>query len=425
MGDGIFASWMIGFTQDYFTPFLLHLGGTVRDVGLLSSLPNIIGSISQFKAGDIVALLKSRKRAITSFVFLQAMALLAMALMAGGDVVSTTMFITLVVLFTTFGAVSNPAWGSLMSDLVPENKRGSYFGWRNSVLGTVIVVASVSGGVVLHLISVGTPRRGFVILFGSAFAARIISWIFLRHMYDPPMRHSRRSELTLRAFIARVRVSNFARFVAFVSLLAFTVNLAAPFFAVLMLRDLKFSYLTYSVIIVTATLLMYLMMARWGKIADIVGNVRVMKFTAPIISILPLLWVINRHPAFLIFAQVVSGFAWAGFNLAASNFIYDSVAPEKRVRYLSYFNVFNGLMLSAGAVTGGYLIGVLPPINGYPILMLFVISSVLRLIVSFTLPNRIREVRDVPSVKSDDLFFSVVGIKPLLGIERKTIGLLR
>jgi MFS family permease len=166
---------------------------------------------------------------------------------------------------------------------------------------------------------------------------------------------------------------------------------------------------------------MYLMMRRWGRLADSIGNVRVIQFTAPIISIIPLLWLINRHPAFLVGAQLVSGFAWAGFNLSASNFIYDAVASDKRVRYISYFNVLNGIMLSAGALLGGFLASQVPPIMGYRILTILVISSIMRIIVTALFSFRLREVRSVVSIKSDDLFFGMLGIRPFLGVERRTI----
>ncbi len=44
-------------------------------------------------------------------------------------------------------------------------------------------------------------------------------------------------------FIAGMRKRNFEKFVLFVSLMNFSVNIAYPFFTVLMLKDLHFSYL--------------------------------------------------------------------------------------------------------------------------------------------------------------------------------------
>jgi len=419
--DGVFASGMIGFTQEYLTPFLLLLGATAKHIGMLSGLPNFFASLIQVKSADLTERLKSRKKTINIFVLFHALMLLPMAIMALSGRGKPIIFITYVVLFTSFGALANPAWGSLMSDLVEEDRRGTYFGWRNRTLGFITVAAAFIAGFILQKMKKVNIFYGFALIFGLAFIFRMISWYFLTRMYEPPLSHGKENQFTLYNFLARIKESNFAKFVLFASMMNFSVNLAAPFFAVLMLKDLHFSYMLYTVITITATLTVYLMISRWGRHADRIGNLKVIKFTSPLIGLIPLLWIFSRHPLFLLFAQLVSGFAWAGFNLCTTNFIYDAVIPEKRTRCISYFNVLNGLALSAGALLGGFLLQRLPPLFGYKILTLFLISSALRIMVGILMPLKLKEVRPVEKAKSNELFFSILGIKPLLGIERKTI----
>jgi len=419
--DGIFASGMVGFTQEYLTPFLLLLGAAAKHVGMLNALPNFFASLLQLKSADFAESLKSRKKIINIFVLLHALMLLPMVIMALLGKGKPIIFITYVILFTAFGAFANPAWASLMSDLVPKDKRGTYFGWRNRILGFIIVPATFIAGFILHITKKVNIFYGFVIIFGFAFIFRMASWYFLTRMYEPPLNQTKEDYFTLFAFLARIRESNFAKFVLFVSMMSFSVNLAAPFFAVLMLKDLHFSYILYTIITITATLTIYLTIGRWGRHADRVGNLKIIKFTSTLIGLIPLLWILNRRPAFLFFTQVFSGFLWAGFNLCTTNFIYDAAIPEKRTRCISYFNVFNGLALCAGALLGGFLLQKLPPLLGYKILTLFLISSALRIMVGIFVPLKLEEVRPVEKINSNELFFSMIGIKPLLGVERKTI----
>lgn len=419
--DGVFASGMVGFTQEYFTPFLLVLGAAAKHVGMLNALPNFFASLIQLKSADFTESLNSRKKIINIFVLFHALMLLPMVIMALSGKGKPIVFITYVILFISFSALANPAWASLMSDLVPEDRRGTYFGWRNKVLGFVIVPASFTAGFILHMMKKLNIFSGFVIIFGFAFIFRMISWYFLTRMYEPPLVHTKEDHFTLYDFLARIRESNFAKFVLFASMMSFSVNLAAPFFVVLMLKDLHFSYMLYTVITITATLTIYLTISRWGRHADKIGNLKIIKFTSPLIGLIPLLWIFSRHPVFLFFAQLFSGFLWAGFNLCTTNFIYDAVIPEKRTRCISYFNVLNGLALCAGALLGGFLLQRLPALFGYKILTLFLISFILRIMVSIFVPLRLEEVRPVKKVNSNELFFSMIGIKPLLGIERKTV----
>jgi len=419
--DGIFASAMAGFTQDYFAPFLLVIGATARHIGILNALPNLFASLVQLLSADFTEKTGSRRTIINVFVFCQALILAPMAITAFLGWPSVAFFIALVILFTSLGAFFGPAWASLMCDLVDKDKRGEYFGWRNKALGFILVGATLIAGFILNQMKAVNIFYGFAVIFGCAFIFRIISWYFLTRMYEPKLVHRKEDRFTLLNFLARIRESNFAKFVLFVSMLNFSVNLASPFFAVLMLKNLHFSYLLYTSITITATLTIYLTISRWGRHADKVGNLKVIRFTAPLIAILPLLWVINRDPVFLFFVQIVSGFAWAGFNLCASNFIYDAVTPEKRTRCIAYFNVLNGLALAVGALLGGFLVEKMPPVLGYNILSLFIISSVLRLIVALFGPMKLKEVRPVENISSDKLFFSMIGMKPLLGVDRKTI----
>lgn len=410
--DGVFASGMFGFTQEYFTPFLLFLGGAARHVGILSAFPNMLASLLQLKSADLVEALKSRRKVMTSFVFLQALTLMliaAMPLVGAKDIV---LFIAFATLYTVCGALVAPAWGSLMSDLVPQEVRGEYFGWRYKTLGLITVGAAFAAGFILYRIRI--IAFGFAVIFGLAALFRLISWSFLRRMQEPELGQNKDDYFTLVDFLSRIKESSFVKFALFVSLNNFSVYLAAPFFSVYMIRDLHFNYLLYTILTVAQTLTMYVTVKRWGMHADRIGNIKVMRFTAPLIAFVPLLWIINQHPVFLFIAQIFSGFVWAGFSLSTTNFIYDACRPTKRPRCIAFFNLFNGISISIGAILGGFLVQHLPPLFGNTILSLMLLSAVCRGVVAFTMFPKLTEVRPVQAITGEKLFFSLIGIRPIL-----------
>ena len=412
--DGAFASAMTGLTQDYFAPFLLLLGATSKHIGMLTALPNLFASILQANSADFAQKLQSRRKVVNLFVLLHAFMLLPMVLIALMTKSSPYIFIAIVTAFTSLVAIANPAWASVMSDLVPQQKRGSYFGWRNKMLGFVTVIFAFIAGLILNVTKGVNVFYGFAVIFSAAFIFRMISWYFLTKMHEPHLEYKKEYYFNLFDFISRMHESNFARFVIFVSLMNFSVNFGSPFITVLMLRDLHFSYMLYTTITIASTFTIFLMMARWGNIADRVGNLKIIKFTSVFIAIIPLLWIVNRHPAYLIFIQIFAGFMWAGFNLCTTNFIYDAVTPEKRTRCISYFNMFNGMAICAGALAGGFMVSRLPPLFGYKILTLLLISFFLRITIGLFVPFKLKEVRPVKAIKNNDLFFSVIGIKPII-----------
>jgi MFS family permease len=410
--DGIFSSCMAGLTNDYITPYALALKATTSQVGLLSAFPSLISSLIQLKTADITEKLKSRKKIVCIFVFLQALAgipiILLPYLFKSHKAALLIIFITL---FVSLGAFLAPAWSSLMSDHIPSKSRGKYFGWRNQTLGAIAVICTFLAGIILSIFK-NDVLKGFLIIFASAVVVRFFSWYFLTRMYEPAFRVRDDARFSLLDFVLRARESNFARFVIFAALLIFSVNIASPFFSVFMLRDLKFDYITYTVLVVTVTLTQICAFNRWGMHADKVGNIKVIRLCSLFIASLPLWWIVNRHPLFLVFAQIVSGFAWAGFNLCATNFIYDAVVPQKRVRCIAFFNVFIGTATFGGALLGGYLAHLMPGIFGYKLLGLFILSSFLRFLVVFLFSGKIKEVRAAHIISSKDLFYSVIGVKP-------------
>ncbi|MDD5492093.1 MAG: MFS transporter [bacterium] len=406
--DGTFSSSMQAIFDNYIAPFAIYLQATAPQLALLTSLPNLIGNLLQIKAPDMLEKRGSRLKIVTFFIFLQATMWLAVILVPFIALTDRVpLLIVFVIILTSFGLFGTSAWSSMMSDLVPAEVRGSYFSWRNKTLGLMGLGAGFLAGLVLYLFK-ARPITGFIIIFSAAMLFRYISWWCIARMYDPPLHIKEEDSFTFWEFIRRWRQSNFVKFVFFVAGINFGTYMAAPFFSLYMLRDLHMNYLAYTAVIITSPLVTLLMMNAWGKQADIVGNVKVLKLTSIFIPFIPITWLFGHSLWYLLCIQVFGGFFWAGFNLCTINFIYDAATPEKRTRCISYFNVINGFGIFAGAMTGGYLYKVVPSLFGYTFLMVCLFSGVTRAMVMVILGRRIREVRPVKHISAGELFYSVL-----------------
>lgn len=411
MLDGISASGMIGFTNEFFSPFLLLLGGTTFQVGILSSLPSFMASIVQILSPEIVDRLKSRKKIILIFVFFQLLMIIPIIGISIYGKCNPYFFILCVIFFTAFGAIATPAWASLMSNLVPDSKRGVFFGNRTRIIGLTLVFFTFIAGFIVHFMNTINIYYGFTIIFFGALIFRIFSWFFLSKMKEQIIEHKQEHHFTIVQFWAQLKKSNFAKFVLFMSTLHFSVFLASPFFTVLMLKDYKFNYSIYTIVTVSCTLAANLMIAKWGKISDSIGNIKIIKIIAPLISVLPVLWLVSSNWIYLIFVQIAAGVLWAGLNLCALNFVYDAVTPQKRTRCIAYFNSFNGLGICLGSLIGGVILEKLPSFLGHKIYSLFTISTIFRLLISLTLTKFFNEVKPVEKISYFKLFLRLINIK--------------
>lgn len=119
---------MLGVTDHYIIPFALFLGATVQQVGWVSGLPNLLGSISQLFSVQAIQWIGGRLTLLIRAVSTQAALLLFIALLAWLDFpYRVELFVLLLVFFAMGGALAGPAWGSLMTDYIPMRKRGRYF----------------------------------------------------------------------------------------------------------------------------------------------------------------------------------------------------------------------------------------------------------------------------------------------------------
>ena len=404
--DGAAFAAMLGLTQSYIAPFALALKATTAQIGLLTSIPSLMMALSQLTAPELVKKAGSRKAMILPAVALHALLWLPIFLVPflfpSGKV---WWLIGLVSISTVAGAIANPAWGSMMADLVPQRIRGRYFSARGRISNIVALVFGFAAGGLLQLVG-SNVFRGFEILFAGAMVFRMVSLYFLTKMYEPPAAPTNGHQVNLVEMIKDIGKSNLGRFTVFVALMSFSTNISAPFFTVYMLRDLHFSYLSFVIVNTAGSIATILFVTYWGRRADRAGNVRIIRIACFLIPLVPIAWLINKHVWFLVFVQVFASFAWAGFDLANMNFVYDASPPEERTRRIALFNAMNGTAVCLGALTGGLLATRLPPLFGYSLLSLFALSGILRAFVGMFLLRRVKEVRHVPKVRLPDLLFS-------------------
>ncbi len=413
--DGTFYSVMAGLTQNYITPFALTMNATTQQIGYLSSIPNLTMAAAQPFAPTMSERAGTRKGFILLFAFLHSLMFLPMLLIPFVfQTAQVWWLIAFQTLATAFDSLINPVWGSLMADLVPEELRGRYFGGRNRITGFINMVFSFVAGGILQALTHDT-RLAFTVIFAGAMMSRLATMYFLSRMSEPsnPAIRSQKHQGIFSLFTT-LGSTNVGWFIMLNGFINFTATLAGPFFTPYMLRDLKFNYITYTIINAASTLSTLGFMTYWGRRTDRAGTVRVMQLTAFLVPFVPLLWIVSRNVYWIIVAQVFSGFAWAGFQLAGSLFIYDASPQDNRARYIALLNVFTMVGAGLGSMVGGIVAPLLPKLMGSYFLSIFVLSGLSRIIVVLIFVPKISEVRDVPRVGTKELLvgdISPSGIK--------------
>lgn len=415
--EGVASQVTIGILDYYLVPFALYVGATTGQIGWLVAFPSLLSALSQFFVVDVLRAVGNRRRLLLWVVALQALVLLPLPALAILNIPGRFAAVfALTAAFRVLGAVMGPPWGSLMSDYLPESRRGRYFGGRSQLVGISGLVSAGVCGLILYALKTRSQAAAFVVLFAAAFAFRGLAFPFMRRLVNLPEHHEAAEAFDWRAARRRLRNSNTARFVAYVASITFAAQLSAAYLSVHMLRDLHFDYLRYTIVQLASAAAGFATFPVWGRHADLVGNARVMKLNSFLLPLIPVLWCATERFWGLALVEVFGGFVWAGFNLCTTNFLYESVPAAKRVRALGYFNLVNGAALFLGGTLGGWLAEKLPAVGGYRLHTLFLLAAACRLAADVILSKRFGEVRSshLP-VSSSKLFFSVVGLRPLTG----------
>ena len=423
ISEGCATSVMTGFGENNINAFAVKLGATDMQISFVNSFPLLIASFFQLFSVPAIDRFKSRKKVILPAVMLQALTWLGIAAVA----LYFRNPILLIILFTleiTFKIFAQPAWSSMLGDITDEKTRGKFFGFRNKLTGATNFLAVLAAGRAIFMFASNKNPEylfyGFAIIFFLSFVSRFVSWLYIRKIYDKPIAIDERSQFSFWQFIKKMPTNNFGIFVLFICVFDFTVYLAAPFFTAYMLNDLGMNMWTYTLVNASSAIFTFLVMTYWGRNTDVFGNKKVFQITGYMVPLIPFLFILWRNPYYLFAVNALSGFVWAGFNLSYTNYMYDAVTPQKRVRCMAYYNFLDGASMFLGATAGAVIVSLLSKgvqvqaISLSKYHMIFLISAVLRLASMIIFMPKIREVRmGLPDISSEELFVKLIAVEPL------------
>lgn len=371
--DGVFAAvFDITTTGILLSNFLVELGATAVQIGMLSSIPMLVNLLQPLGA-YFSERTNSRHsyclwtHGAARFVWLLLAIAIGVASWGWGDLQNHQLVVlTLLIILAShvLTALGSASWLSWMAMLVPRQLRGRYFGIRNSVSSFTKLLCVPLAGIIVSFYPGGAIQGyGFVLLLGLIAGVASLACQFLKadinpqaHNYSEVKNFSKNkaSEITNQTnqlFTQTPSIwkdSNFLIFLAYFGLWMFAFNLSTPFFNLYMLDtlDLDVSWVTvYGSFQAGAGMLMLIL---WGKLADKVGNRAILFLVGILVAIIPIFWVAIGVDSLSIWLwlpllHILIGGTTAAIELCSNN-IQIGIAP---VRMQSVY------FATAAAVAGG------------------------------------------------------------------------
>lgn len=413
--DALLFSVMVGCGEAYIGAFGIALGLTGVQVGLLASVPLLLGSIFQMLTPRGVRLLDSHKKWVIVCAVLQAAAFIPLMVMAATGRGSATVLFLAAGLYWGANLAGGPAWNTWIGTVVPRNIRSHYFAGRSRIAQLGVVVGLVATGLLLRSGDQDNRAAIFLIPFGVALIARLGCAFMHGAIAEPRPIPQPDGESPVRTLLSGEASASGGRLLLYMLCVQATCQIAAPYFTPFMLGERKFSYTTYAMILVASFMGKIIALPFWGRFAKRFGE-RTLLWIAGI-GIIPLaaVWAVNDHPATLITLQLLAGFAWGAYELATFLLLFETIPARQRTRMLTLYNLLNACCVVVGASIGAFLLSHFG--GGHRAYgIIFVVSSGARLL---TLPLLARV--HVPVLAFRTIFFRQMSVRPNAGADDRPI----
>ena len=367
--EGIFASGADA-AMPFLPVYLVVLGASSAQVGLLSAATALAGLVALFPAAWVARRTPSRVRVLMAggWSMRVTVLLIALAPMLLGVHAAVVALIALGGLRVLVASLAHPTWMSLFADTVPSRLAGA-FNARRSLVGSVTAMTTVPlAGWGIGLVG---GVEGYQVAFAVCATLGLLGTFYYLRVSEPARAPSHSPG---HAYGKVLRDARYRRFLLAQMCLHGFATLSGPFVVVYMVRNLGASPGEVG------------LMATGDAIAAVAGQVLmgVLVSRAPSrrlfigaiagIAAAPVMWLMIASPWQAVLPVFLGGMSWAVCHLVVFNLLLEHAPSEDIPEYVAAQQL---AMVSAGFA--GPLIGtILVAQVGIPVV--FAISAVGRLL---------------------------------------------
>ncbi len=375
--DGLFASAGDNIIINYVSLYVLILGGTEVQVGLMSSISSFSGALMLFLGALLAERIGDHKKIsiITGgFIGRFAVLMLVFVPILFRDLNVVWLAIAFSVMRDMCNNFAYPSWMSVVNETVPIEGRGRYFGARNFIMNISNILATLLAG---KLITLFTGHLGYQIAMGLAFVMGVGSVFSYAHIKTQPKisQVKKNTRVSLHSVLGLLKGQpQFVALILITGLWNFSINVSGPFFNVFMAKDLHFSASTVGLMAVVTSLTGFLVFNRIGSLSDRWGPRKVQLISMWLIPLMPIAWIFAKTPLHVAIINAFGGVMWGAYNLTSFNLMLNSIPKAQVPRYSAIYQIIVVLSLAFGALLGSALI------TDYGFVILLILSAIGRVV---------------------------------------------
>jgi len=337
----------------FLTAYLLYLGANSQQIGIVLAIP-ALANLLQMITAALLQRFPNRKAVYIFFGSIHRVA--AVATGAVPFLFPKELWIPVYIAMFGIASVStsmlNVVWSSLISDMVPEQVRGSYFGFRNIVGGATGSLFMFTMGVVLDRFP---GAEGFYIIYAVGIAAAVAN-IILFTLYPNPKFERSKSASAAGHLSVPFRDGAFLRVLLFLTGWTLLANLAFPFFSYVMLDVLGIGYQAVSTLTILQTFAAMAGYYVWGRLSVRYSTRTLLLRSLPVIAAACLAWgAMAALPAIAVLVAVVilTGFGTGANAQVVFIYVIGETPKADRPAYIGAYYTITGIAGFLGPTAGG------------------------------------------------------------------------
>jgi MFS family permease len=269
--------------------------------------------------------------------------------------------IACLLLYHGIGTLTGCAYSSWVRDLIPEAIMGKYFGRRLAMATAVGAVLTLVAGFGVEAAKQALDDSLLVYsgLFAMGGISGLVGAYFLARIPEPTMDPHAEAGV-LQVLSAPFRDRPFRRLLTFLGLWNFAINLAAPFFAVYMLRRLEMPLYQVLVLSVFSQVINVIFFRIWGGLADRFTNKSVLNLSGTLFIISIACWPFLTMPEshmftmpLLVIIHGLAGVSTAGVALCSGNIALKLAPHGRATAFLAANAIVNGAAATLAPIIAG------------------------------------------------------------------------
>jgi MFS family permease len=336
---GMVTTIAVNLASNFFPIFAISiLGASNYQVGLISSLPPLVALIMTIPAAIMLNRLELQKKTVAmSVLWARIMFLLLAGVLFISSAYQAWAFLIIVALMNVPGTISNIGWQTLISGMIKEERRGTFFSDRNRLLTIVGMITTLIIGIVMK--NQTNNAIAYQLLFFMAFLFGLLEVFFLLRHKETAQPKAKNEEKNSSMDWSIFKDNGYKWFLITALCFNFSWQMAWGLFNIYNVKYAHATILWISIFSVANQLAQIFTFPLWKKWAEQKSNTLMLVWVAAGMATAPFLTVLSTNLYYLTVVSIISGFFVSGTTLLLFNLLLEQSPTEKRTYCITTYNV--------------------------------------------------------------------------------------